>query len=331
MIYIVDRFDDKNNEESLYVANTKLKVSVPYHIAKSLPINCSCGFLLTTNYKLTEWACINPYCPSKNARKVAKVFEIAHDRSLGIGYETAKETLLYNNFHRHMDFFTIDNPDQFNPNTHSLLVRQNWVDKLKEFRKGITFAEFIRYFQIDDIGENKCEYLFSGINSVEDLKIAISDEFQFKMHIAKVLSYASWNSQPTEKVYNIIRTYLPLFALYEPYFAPFKRREGIVVFMTLTGNFSEFRPRRKLIDKISQEYDLNPIFSENISSKTEIVVYEEDYNPKFYKAINSTKPLPNWLDKSKLTERSKGIAIYIDDFLAAIDYLKIKKEGEESK
>ena len=300
-IYLLDRIT-KEGEDSGFLPGTLVKVTVPYRTGKEISVKCRCGFLLETNYKLTDLFCPNPYCFESNAYKVVKVFDKAHE-SINIGQKTAESIILHNGFKRHMDFFTISSPDQI-PTQYSLERREEWVRGIREFTKDRTFAEFVEFFQIDGIGGTKCSYLFAGMSSSEDLAKAMESEYEFKLHISKVLSYSSAECEATLKVFQLLRVYLPLFQAYEPYFAPFQQKEGKVIFMSLTGSFSGFRPRSKLIDYITDNYNLSPVLVK-YSSKSDILLYEE---------VNHSRQFDSAMKDGK--------AIHVDDFFSRIEYLR---------
>jgi NAD-dependent DNA ligase len=291
----------KENEDSVYLPDTFLKATIPYRTGKDLPVKCRCGFLLKANYKLTDLYCPNPYCFESNAYKIVKLFEKA-GKAIGIGYETAEKIILQNNFARHMDIFTINDITKL-PNNSSVEVREKWLQALKDLRKNINFGDFIEYFQIDNIGGTKCSYLFASISSVDELEELLKNTVDFRIFISKVLGFASSNSDSTWGVYNTLLQHLNLFKHYAPYFE-FKISRGKTLFISLTGEFNDFRPRSRLLLWLKENYDLNPILVK-YSSKSDVLVYE-----------NSTGS--NQLDSAK----RDGKAYLLEDFLKKIEYLR---------
>ena len=305
-IYLIDRIT-KEGEDGLFLPGTTVQVTVPYKIGADLSVKCECGFFLETNYKLTDCFCPNPYCFKSNSYKVIKVFEKAHE-SLNIGQKIAEDIILHNQFHRHMDLFTISDPYTQFPSSYSYERRVKWVEGIREFTRNRTFAEFIEYFQLDNIGSAKCSYLFSGINSVDELEKALDTGGVYRMHISKILGYASSESDATWSVYQTLKDHLNVFKAYEPYFTPFKSREGVVMFIALTGNFSEFRPKSKFIDWLRDNYYINPILV-RYSSKANVLLYEEvNYSSQFNRAV------------------SDGKAMFIEDFIKSIENLRREQD-----
>lgn len=307
-IYIYDRIE-KEGEESLFTLGAPVQVSIPYRIGKDIPIDCECGYMLETNYKLTDLWCPNPYCFVSNSYKVVKVFEKSNQK-INIGQKTAQEILKHNGFYRHMDLFTISQRKQF-PNSNSDRVKDKWIADLKEFRKGRDFGEYVEFFQFDGLGKTKCAYLFAGIGSVSQLEDKLNNEVDFRQEIAKKLGYVNAGGGPVTGVLNTIRNGLPLLKYYEPYFSPFNREEGNVIFISLTGRFSRFSPRSNLIDWVKENFKVNPVLVK-YSGKSDVLVYEED--------IQSTQ--------FKQAQRD-GKAVKLDEFLKTIEHLRKEEESHE--
>lgn len=305
MTYLLDIIT-KEGEEEGYLPNSLIKVTVPYRIGKSLPVKCRCGFLLKTNYKLTELYCPNPYCFEANAYKITKIFEVSGN-AIGIGTETAEKILLQNGFARHMDIFTINSISQL-PNGSSDDVKQKWLEGLLSLRNDISISDYIRYFQLDNIGDTKCQFLFSSISTVDELEQELRKSSEFRLHISKVLGFASSNSDSTWNVYDTLVTHLPVFKYYAQYFT-FKVQRGKTMFISLTGEFNDFRPRNRFLVWLKENYDINPVLVK-YSYKSDVLVYE----------LSSGS---NQLSNAK----KDGKAYHINDFLNKIEHLRRKDVG----
>lgn len=306
MSYLIDIIT-KEGEPNAYLPDFPLQISVPYRLGKDLPVQCRCGFLLKANYKLTDLYCPNPFCFESNAYKVIKVFEKAHV-SLDMGVKTVERIILHNKFSRHMDIFTIEDKSGF-PDTHSDAVKSKWLEGLKLMRKNISLGDYIEYFQLNNIGGTKCSYIFSGMNTVAELEQAINNNVEFRIHISKVLGFASSNSSSTWGVYHTLKRYLPLLKKYEPYFE-FNHVEGTTLFLSLTGGFTHFRPRTSLIGWLADNYKINPILVK-YSMKSDLLVYEEiNHSRQFDSAVRD------------------GKAVHLSDFLKKIEHLRRDKADE---
>lgn len=306
MPYLIDIIT-KENEGDYYLPDFPLQINIPYRTGKDLPVQCKCGFFLKTNYKLTDLYCPNPFCYESNAYKVVKIFEKSRT-SLDIGVKTAERILIHNKFARHMDIFTINDPSGF-PDIHSDAVKRKWLSGFEELKTNISLGDYIEFFQIDNIGGTKCSFIFSGMGSVEELEQAINNNVEFRIHISKVLGFASSDSNSTWGVYNTLKRYLPLFKFYAPYFT-FKQVMGSTLFISLTGNFTDFRPRTKLVDWLRENYNLNPILVK-YSAKSDLLIYEENIQSKqFEGAVRD------------------GKAIHLSQFLTKIEHLRREGNSE---
>ena len=201
-----------------------------------------------------------------------------------------------------MDIFTINSTQQF-PDTYSFTVKEKWLKGLKGLRKDVNFNTFIEYFQLDNIGGTKCSFLFSGMSGIEDLEQALKEGSKFRLHISKVLGFASEGSNSTWRVYEAIKTNLPLFKIYAPYFE-FKTVSDKTLFIALTGNFIDFRPRTRLLGWLEENYKINPVLVK-YSSKADLLVYEEMSGSR------------------QFNEASRdGKAVHLSDFLNNIEHLR---------
>lgn len=307
-IYLLDRISAKGDDRILTDGRSPVSYSIPYHIGKSLPLTCECGYQFAVSNTLTDWYCPNPYCYIDNASLAVKVFEKAHQR-MDIGRVIAEDIILHNGFHRHMELICITNPNQI-PSKYSLERRQSWVNRLKELRTNIKFSEYIEYFQIEGIGATTSAYTFAGISNYDELEEMIrGNPREFRAQIAKANGFSDPYNDATNKLYQKIVIYLPILKHFSQFFT-FEKQIGKLINISMTGSFSQFSPRAKFFTWINENYAINAQHIPRYSGKVDLLIYEEETN-----------------SSQRIRAERDGKAMHINDFLEQIE--PIRKENLE--
>lgn len=145
-------------------------------VSDTIPYKCLCGSLLTVSDNDTLIECSNPNCIYKSSNSLAKSM-----KSLGIsadvGEERAKLVYQYfDNITHPMDIFTssfmIDQIPQYIQETDRKIlknIRDAIVMGLISIDKtGIPLWKFINAFNLKDIGEIRCQEIFTDFHDINE-------------------------------------------------------------------------------------------------------------------------------------------------------------------
>lgn len=275
-----------------------LTLSIAGLVPYSLPIQCTCGFLLQNNDNLTQTSCSNKFgCPTESGYKILAMLKQLRI-SCGLG-EVLCEDIAYRakNYKHHLDIFRLEFSDLYQCQTGVASKVSQCQDQLKEINNngGISLATYIALYYFKNFGETYANKVFEDYDDLNKFYQEVIDNNSLdpKIYISTKLNI-SYTTDTVKNILNYLIMYRDILLENIELFN-IKKSHDKTVRICITGaitrctddNGEYFKPRERFADFLSDKFKINVIIEKSASKNVEYVVCDSNTGSRKAKAAGN--------------------------------------------